>query len=163
MDLLKPDCSEAFTRAGAFTLARLLEHVDGTSSQSHATPIILFFLHKSLLEISTGEVYRGVLSVDEALDRLTLLLANTHPSPTLISTLLTPLILPLYSLLDYLDHVKTSDPRLKEAVKALLVTWFKIVPSGKAVEALWSILQSQKLYWEVTLEGNIRRIERLVV
>jgi len=156
--LLGADTPESFKRAGAFTLARLLESSTATTSQSHATPFILDLLHKPFLEDPSQNENSSVLAVDEALDRIIVLLANTDPSPTLIPVLLAPLVPPLYSLLDHLDHVRTSDPSLKDAVKGLIGTWSKIASPTKAVEKLWSLLSTSRMYWQVTLEGSIRKL-----
>ncbi|KAG5637776.1 hypothetical protein H0H81_003277 [Sphagnurus paluster] len=96
-------------------------------------------------------------SPSEALSTLITLVSNADPSPTLISTLLSPIASTLYSLLYHMDHVKTTDPSLRESLRGLLITWAKIVTTSDGVTVLWSIIESEDTGWKIDLEGQITK------
>jgi hypothetical protein len=89
-----------------------------------------------------------------------MLVTNTDPSPTLISSLLSPIASALYSLLYHLDQVKTSDPSLKEMLRGLLGTWGRVISTTEALAILWSIIDGEGGEWRVDLEGQINRLQK---
>jgi hypothetical protein len=133
--------------------------------------IIFNLLHDPLLHMS-NELEEGdleqlerapkgtktTLRPDIAIDTLLTLLSNADPSPPFVSRLLSPIIPALYSLLYHLHRVKTSDPKLKESVHGMLLTWGKIVIADEGLKTLWSIAKSaQRFGWQIGLEGHIKR------
>ncbi|KAF5393666.1 hypothetical protein D9757_000047 [Collybiopsis confluens] len=144
MALLRDHLHPAYRRAAAFTLSEML-----TGSRSAAAKFILSELHHPFL-------YPGS-NVTVALNDLAVLLANSDPSPQLVSSLLSPIVLSLYSLLFYLDSVRTSDPELRESARSLLVTWARIVSTGVAIDNLWSVFDEGPGQWQSDLKGNIQR------
>ena len=147
--LLRDYQRPAYRRAAAFTLSQMLA-VEG----GNATKIIVSHLHDSFLNVgsSTGS------TVTTALNTLTTLLTNSDPSPKLITSLLSPIVPSLYSLLFHLDSIKTSSPEIKETVRGLLVTWSRIVSASDAVEILWSIFDQEAGQWHSDMDGDIQRI-----
>ena len=120
-------------------------------------------LHQPFLQVSAVENVNSKSSQiplpSTALSNLVILISNCDPSPELISTLLSPIVHSLYSLLFHLSSQKTADPQLKESVQGLLVTWGKIVDASKALDLLWSLIQNgQRQYWETDLDGSIRLV-----
>jgi hypothetical protein len=98
-----------------------------------------------------------LLWADAAIEVLLVLLLNADPSPSFISEILSPIVPSLYSLLYHLDKIKTSDPKLKESLHGMLLTWGKIVTGSEGLEILWSIVKDgQEGGWKIDLEGHIR-------
>lgn len=89
-----------------------------------------------------------------------MLVTNTDPSPTLISSLLSPIVSALYSLLYHLDQTKTSDPSLKEQLRGLLGTWGRVIGATEALAIMWSVIDGEGGEWRVDLEGQITRLEK---
>lgn len=143
---------------------------DGTSVLHPVKAGILFsLLHGPLLHVQDGfkggdlqqlkrssKEGRVPLRPDVAINALLTLLSNADPSPTFISHLLAPIVPALYSLLYHLNRVKTSDPKLKESLHGMLLTWGKIAVASQGVETLWSIVRGgQQIGWKIDLEGHI--------
>lgn len=118
-----------------------------------ASSAVLSSLHEPLLVINSASSPRAALST------IMTLVTNIDPSPTLISSLLSPIASALYSLLYHLDKVKTSDPSLKEMLRGLLGTWGRVVGATEALAILWSVIDGQGGEWRVDLEGQISRVE----
>jgi hypothetical protein len=132
--------------------------------QDVAAPIIHSILRQPFLQVSSVENVESKSShqiplPSTALSNLVILISNCDPSPELISTLLSPIIHSLYSLLFHLSSQKTADPQLKESAQGLLLTWGKIVDASQALDLLWSLIQNgQRQYWEAELDGSIRLV-----
>ncbi|KAF9259487.1 hypothetical protein L218DRAFT_963519 [Marasmius fiardii PR-910] len=159
VDLLHDEKNVAFRRASSFALSRLL-----VSTETSLPPrqIILSALHAPFLPVSPPE--REPPSIPEAsyaLASLSILLANSDPSPQLISILLSPIIAPLYALLHHLDSSKTSDPSMRENVRDIIMTWFRISTVEDAVATLLFILNDHGGKLEVGFEGKVKRAERI--
>ncbi|KAJ3794052.1 hypothetical protein GGU11DRAFT_759476 [Lentinula aff. detonsa] len=133
VDLLQERWHPAYRRAAAFALSQMLAVEDRIPAK-----IVLSLLHDPFLKGSDKPT-----DVTTALSDLTILLTNSDPSPDLISSLLSPVVRPLYALLFHLDTIKTSDPELKEVVRGLLMTWSRIASTSEAVDILWSILDDE--------------------
>ncbi|KAJ7591090.1 hypothetical protein C8J56DRAFT_782610 [Mycena floridula] len=136
----------AHKRAAAFSLSRML------ATQSPGCSAVLSALHGPLINV-TG------VDVSSTLTTLVELISNADPSPTLVSTLLSPIIPSLYALLFHLDRIKTSDPTLKESVSGLLATWARVITEAEGVASLWQIIDGVELAWEIDLGGSVRRVE----
>ena len=102
------------------------------------------------------------LSPVEAIQTIQTLLTNTDPSPTLVSTALSPIATSLYALLETLVRVKTADPALRESVRGLLLAWGRVVPADEAVAVLWACIDGQGGDWSVDFAGNVKRVEKYV-
>lgn len=103
------------------------------------------------------------LSSSEALDILQTLLTNADPSPTFITTLLTPIVPALYAILMHLEATKTSDPALKESVRGFLVTWGRVVGASEGIDTLWTVVLGEGGEWRVDVAGNLSRVQRCVI
>lgn len=157
MELLASEESPVHKRVASFSISRMLS-TDSTFSHHHITSaIILKILHQPFQDDQSGS---ELSSGSSSLYTLITLISNTDPSPTLISTLLTPITSTLYSLLHHMDKVKTSDPNLKESLRGLLVTWGKIVGTSEGIITLWSILDSDEGLWKLDSEGQIHKSEK---
>ncbi|KAJ7180037.1 hypothetical protein C8R43DRAFT_384856 [Mycena crocata] len=146
LELLTDRAPQAYRRAAAFSTSRMLS--------TPACSTVLGFLHPPFLSAAATSPPRT------ALFTIMMLLTNTDPSPTLISSLLSPIVSTLYSLLYHLDQIKTSDPSLKETLQGLLGTWGRVVGTAEAMAILWSIIDGQGGEWRVDLDGEISRLER---
>lgn len=99
---------------------------------------------------------KTTLRPDVVINALLTLLSNADPSPPLISRLLSPIVPALYSLLYHFHNLKTSDPKLKESVHGMLLTWGKIVVTNEGLKTLWCIVEGgRKTGWRLDLEGHI--------
>jgi hypothetical protein len=104
----------------------------------------------------------ATLSPIEAIQVTQTFLTNTDPAPTLVSTVLSPIVTSLYALLGTLALIKTADPTLRESVRGLLVAWGRMVPADEAVAILWACIDGQGGEWVIDIVGSVRRVEKYV-
>lgn len=165
MELLSYKVPATYRRAASFAISRMLdsEFLHRPLVSSLVSPIIhLPIIHSSSVDHSEGN-QEGPHSAaapptpTTALSILAILLLNTDPSPIFITHVLSPVVPALYALIFHLDTMKASDPVLKESVKGLLATWGRVVETQDGVNSLWSVIRSERIYWEVDISGNIRR------
>ncbi|VDC05160.1 unnamed protein product [Peniophora sp. CBMAI 1063] len=150
--LVSGDVLPAHRRAAAFAVSRML------TSGGVATGIVIPLLHEPFLRNTTlDDTSDSTTSPAAALSTLQTLLANTDPSPTLISVLLSPIIPALYAILGAMEKLKAGDPALKEGVRGILLTWGRVVEQDGAVALLWSCVEDRGGYWEADVAGNIKR------
>lgn len=97
----------------------------------------------------------GRIGPSQALSTIRTLLLNTDPSPVFITLILSPIFPYLYALLYYLDKTRTSDPVLKDLVKALLATWGRVVECQEGTEQFSSIFQGQRISWQTDDTGEV--------
>lgn len=160
----------AYRRAAAFTLSKLLGNLDQISKA--VSKIIISELHAPLLFITrtdeNGEenqptvMKSHLVHPSKALRRLIILLSNLDPAPHIIAQILSPIIPVLYSLLYYLDNIKTADPTLREDICSTLTTWGKLVSSDEGVAIIWYLVEGGKPEWKMDLELLPVRVERRV-
>ncbi|KZV65023.1 hypothetical protein PENSPDRAFT_745220 [Peniophora sp. CONT] len=151
--LMGGEALPAHRRAAAFALSRML--TSGGVAASIVVPLLHApFLRNTMLDDGTPELHT---SPTTALSLLQTLLANTDPSPTLISVLLSPIVPALYAILGALEKLKASDPAQKEGARGLLLTWGRVVGQDEAVALLWSCVEDRGGYWEADVAGNIKR------
>ncbi|KAH0587531.1 hypothetical protein H2248_006313 [Termitomyces sp. 'cryptogamus'] len=155
--LLNPQESATNKRAAAFVISRMLSGDAKFEHQDLISKISRMILLRPFSTGEDGKTVDATLSISSALVTLITLVSNADPSPTLISSLLSPIVSTLYSLLHYVDHVKTVDPSLRESLRGLIITWGKIVSTADGVHILWPILRSDEIKWTIDLEGNISR------
>ncbi|KAG8218849.1 hypothetical protein J3R82DRAFT_4528 [Butyriboletus roseoflavus] len=166
MELLSYNVPATYRRAASFSISRMLdsEFLHRPLVSSLVSPIIhLPIVHNSNVDPSEGN-QAGPRSAapsptpTTALSTLTILVLNTDPSPVFITHVLSPVVPALYALIFHLDTIKASDPVLKESIKGLLATWGRVVEVQDGVNTLWSAIRSERIYWEVDISGNIRRV-----
>ncbi|OJA14675.1 hypothetical protein AZE42_02399 [Rhizopogon vesiculosus] len=160
----------AFKRAAAFTLARMLD-----SSAVHyalVASIALPMLHDPLSKVS-DDVSHDQRESDQShllttpissLQTLHTLLLATDPSPSLFSSLLSPILPSLYSLHAHLSKMGIADPVLKEDVWTLMRTWGRVVEEGEGVRILWSLVgenEDSSGGWEGGSGEDLKRIRRV--
>lgn len=125
--------------------------------------MLLSSLHDPLLlntpDLSTLEETKTLTPV-EAIQVIQTFLTNTDPAPTLVSTILSPVVTSLYALLGTFVNMKTADPTLRESVRGLLVAWGRVVPTDEAVAILWACVEGQGGEWAIDMAGGVRRVER---
>ncbi|KAI9574473.1 hypothetical protein HD554DRAFT_2165961 [Boletus coccyginus] len=164
MELLSLSVPATYRRAASFSISRMLdsEFLHRSLVSSLLSPIIHHpIMLGSKVDFSQGN-QPGLPSAaapptpTAALSMLTVLLLNTDPSPAFITNVLSPVVPPLYALIFHLDTTKTSDPVLKESIQGLLATWGRVVEMQEGVNTLWSVVRSERIYWEVDISGNIR-------
>lgn len=151
-------------RAAAFTLSRLLS-AEGNPHQTAVARIVLPALQKPFLQITQQEDdadARQAFSPATTLDILQTFLANTDPSPTLVSSVITPIVPALYTLSYSLHRVKSADPALAATLRGLLGTWGRLIGDAEGGAALWLIVDGEGGEWRVDVAGNVRRVERSV-
>lgn len=164
-----PTTSPAFKRAAAFALARMLD----TSAAHHAlvVSIALPILHSPLSKVSddssedqreSGQSYL-LPTPSSSLQTIHTLLLSTDPSPSLFSTLLSPILPSLYSLHAHLSKMGVADPILKEDVWTLMRTWGRVVEEGEGVRVLWSLVDESEssLWWEGGSAEDLKRVRRV--
>ncbi|KAL6299670.1 hypothetical protein BKA93DRAFT_904210 [Sparassis latifolia] len=162
----------AHRRAAAFSLSRMLlsghRPTPGVASGILLTKLHLPFLVPSPRipvqgedEAPTATLKQRDLSPSISLSILQTLLTNADPSPTFISSLLTPIIPTLYAILFRLDQTKTSDPATKDSLKSLLMTWGRVVCASEGLQTLWSIINGEGGEWQVDMTGTLTRVEEL--
>ena len=161
MDLLSDSVPATYRRAAAFAISRMLdsEFLHRSLVSSLVSPILHHpIMHGSEVDFSQGEhpSTTATPTPTTALSMLSILLLNTDPSPAFITSVLSPVVPALYALIFHLDTVKVSDPVLKESVRGLLATWGRVVEMQDGVNTLWSVIRSERIYWEVDVSGNIR-------
>lgn len=100
------------------------------------------------------------MSPTTALGTLQTFLTNTDPSPTVISSILTPIIPSIYSLWYSLDKIKSADPATKTTLKGLLGTWGRLIGNLEGTATLWLIVDGEGGEWKTNVAGEIRRVER---
>ncbi|KAF9222024.1 hypothetical protein BS17DRAFT_784322 [Gyrodon lividus] len=159
--LLSENVPATHRRAASFTISRMLD-----SEFSHRTlvsSLALPMIHDPIMRVlkvpleDRSLVSLAPITPSRALSALTILLLNTDPSPVFVTLILSPVVHALYALMFHLDRVKASNPVLKESVKGLLATWGRVVERQEGVDTLWSVLQSDWMYWEVDTTGEIKR------
>lgn len=153
-----------YRRASGFTLSRILAGNSDNASLPTLASDILEVLHRPLLHslADKGLVKPSIeheMTASVALTTLQALLLNTDPSPTIISSLLTPIIPSIYSLSSHLFKIKTSSPSLKETVTGFLTTWGRTVTQSEGVNTLWSIISGEGGEWKSNIEGEIERTD----
>jgi len=162
LQILIKDSPTSYKRAAAFTLYRAIvpEKIGPHSTVASSTALTL--LHRRFLYFGDSlpdiQPSQPGLTPRDALLSVVNLLANTEPSPNLISNLLSPLIPALYSLSFEVNQYKAADPQLKESVLGLLKSWGKIVDQPDGTRILWSIVEDDKDWeWNFDIEGNFWR------
>lgn len=166
MELLSNGVPATYRRAASFSISRMLdpEFSHRPLVSSLVSPIIHHpIIHGAKVDLSQADQSEQPSAVaaptpTTALSMLTILLLNTDPSPAFITDVLSPVIPALYALISHLDTMKASDPVLKESVKGLLKTWGRVVEMQDGVNTLWSVIQSERIYWEVDVTGNIKHV-----
>ncbi|RPD67330.1 hypothetical protein L226DRAFT_608532, partial [Lentinus tigrinus ALCF2SS1-7] len=143
----------AHRRAIAFSLSRILTSDANPPLQKCSSDIALAMLHDPILQGN------GELTVSASLRTIEVLLTNTDPSPTFISTLFTPIVPSLYALYAHLEGAKTADPLLRESLKGFLETWGRLVGSTEVLGTLWRIIDGEGGIWRVDVAGSISRTE----
>lgn len=93
--------------------------------------------------------------MSESLDLLTVIVSNIEPSSANYDALLTPLVPQLLSA--WISAVETkADPVLRQALRSLLDTWTKSLPSETIVKAMSVILEESPTYnWRRSNTGGI--------
>ncbi|KIM46218.1 hypothetical protein M413DRAFT_426519 [Hebeloma cylindrosporum] len=156
--LLITESRTSYRRAAAFTIFRAIVPLKKRPHPTYAHQAILASLHKPFLDFSDAQNQtseNSFLEARSALSSLITLLSNTEPSPPFVSKLLSPIISSLYLLSFDLDKFKTADPQLKESIRALLLSWGKIVDENEGTQILWSIVDGGKGGdWKFNLEGQ---------
>ncbi|KAI0317004.1 hypothetical protein OF83DRAFT_1276666 [Amylostereum chailletii] len=139
-------------RAAAFSLSRMLS--------SAPSNLLLPLLPLPFLR-PTAALDPSTPSPSSTLRTLQTLLTNTDPSPTLISTLLSPVAPALYAILAALERTTAADPAVREGVRGLLLTWGRVVAASEAVAILWACVEDQGGIWTADITGELKRVERL--
>ncbi|KAK1224380.1 hypothetical protein PQX77_012676 [Marasmius sp. AFHP31] len=132
-------------------------------NDSVARETILAILHSPFLHPKSSdnpqEEPGSTTSTTNPITTLSILLANLDPSPQLISSLLAPILSPLYALLYHLDSFKIADPTIREAIRDMLLTWFRVSSATEAVAILLFVLSDQHGRLKIGLDGEIRRVD----
>ncbi|KAG6378921.1 hypothetical protein JVT61DRAFT_13206 [Boletus reticuloceps] len=158
MELLSNGVPASYRRAAAFSISRLLDAE--FSHRSLVSSLVSSIIHRPIIhgpkvDSRPDEHSSGATSPTPttALSMLTILLLNTDPSPAFITDVLSPVVPALYALIFHLDTVKASDPVLKDSVNGLLATWGRVVGTQDGLNTLWSVIRSERIYWEVDISG----------
>lgn len=82
-------------------------------------------------------------SVSQTILLLSVLLGNADPSPMMIHLLLSPIVVPLYALVQYLEErpgAVLDQVNIRELVRGIVSTWTRVVALQDAVEGWWDII-----------------------
>ncbi|KAF8639852.1 hypothetical protein AX17_001107 [Amanita inopinata Kibby_2008] len=164
LTILSASVPSLYKRAAAFVVSRMLTTEQLDANLDFCAGLLLTSLHRPFLQLEGSNTAAGGpelqvisgLSLPMALSMLIPLVANMDPLPELLSRLLSPITPVLYSLLYYLESVKTSDPSLRESVRGLLITWGKIVDRAEGITYIWNIHQVDPILWDVDSDGNVQ-------
>lgn len=137
--------SPAHKRAAAFTLSRLLAPDFRHVRISRA--IILRTLHLPLLSVSESPS-----SPYMALQLLIALVSRMDPSPPLLSTLLSPIVPALATLLEHFSGTRATDPELRVSVHGIFIAWGRVMSHEEATDRLWAVVLGAGGTWEGTNE-----------
>ncbi|KZT72491.1 hypothetical protein DAEQUDRAFT_722639 [Daedalea quercina L-15889] len=162
-----------YRRSIAFALSRMLSSEENRQA-GVACNILLARLHRPFLTATPNTLVddreEGTtqppsvvpeLAPSATLNVLQTLLTNADPSPTFVSSLLTPIVPALYGILSHLEGTKTSDPALKDSVRGFLVTWGRVVTAREGIDALWEVVLGEGGEWKADVTGNLVRTERV--
>lgn len=151
-----------YRRAAAFSISRLL--AEGSMHREESLGTLLPYIHQpfrvmkpSSRDDITESEQPGTTDVISTLQTI---LINTDPSPSLLSTVFTPIASALYAILGCLDSKKTTDPALRETVKGLLGTWARVVSAQEVELVCWSIIEGEGGYWKVDIAGEVIQTTR---
>ena len=135
-------------RAAAFSLSRYLTSKGRSGERNTLVSIVHrpFQARSQKFELNSR---LAALSIEAALTALTSLIANTDPSPVLISSLLSPIIPQLYTLMEHVEGLRASDPYVVQLCRNTFITWGKIISLDEGVEVLWSIVRGYGGTWRM--------------
>ncbi|KIK95639.1 hypothetical protein PAXRUDRAFT_826796 [Paxillus rubicundulus Ve08.2h10] len=160
--LLSDNVPATYRRAASFAIYGMLdsEFPHSTLVSSLALPIMCGpIMQMSKVPLEDRPLATFVpMTPTRALSALTILVLNTDPSPVFIALLLSQVVPALYALMFHMDRMKASDPVLKESVRGLLATWGRVVERQEGADILWSVIQSDRTYWEVDITGEIKHV-----
>jgi hypothetical protein len=169
--MLVNESPSSHKRAAAYAISRML-FTDGSFPHNALVTATVFpILHDPFLHVNyaisavttptdqSPPHKRLPLAPAAALSILITMSTNMDPSPTLMTSLLLPVVPALYSLLAHMDSIKTSDPVLKESLRSLLRTWGRLSGLQEGIEALWDVVDGGGGEWENLIDGEIKRIE----
>ena len=140
-------------RAAAFSLSRYLT-AKGKNGEKNPLVSIVHRPFQARSQKSETNPRLPALSIETALTALTSLIANTDPSPILISSLLSPIIPQLYALMEHLEGLRASDPYVVQLSRNTFITWGKIISLEEGVEVLWSIVRGYGGTWHMNEDGK---------
>jgi len=98
------------------------------------------------------------LRASQSLEKLSILLMHTDPSPVLLSTLLSAIFPAMYAALFCLDNKSTSDPLVSEGLRSILETWGRLVTFEEATSGLWFVINDEGGEWEFDVAGELKRV-----
>ncbi|KAF8309698.1 uncharacterized protein EI90DRAFT_3052630 [Cantharellus anzutake] len=137
-----------FIRGAAFALARILTR---PSTAEAASNLLLSCVHSpflpkpspSLATSSDSDSLPPFKTVHSSIRFLAAFILNTDPSPTLISFLITPVLVPLYYLTEFFDthpRVVLKSPEVKEMTQGLIRTWARVISTLDARNGWWDVI-----------------------
>lgn len=159
--LAEKDLSPVQLRAVAFTLSRLISSEQTSVNKSAATRLVLSTVHRPFLSgLPASSNLDGNQSPSAALATLQAILVNSDPSPTLISSLLTPIIPALFLISSEADSMKFVDPSLRACLQGLLGTWGRVISAQEGIATLWLTVEGEGGIWNVDISGEINQSDR---
>lgn len=154
----------AHRRAASFTVARLMGR---KASAEIVTPILRDILCKPFITISPLPLpdrkndTASIKTVSRAILLMSSLFVTADPSPVMIHLLLSPIIVPLYSLVQFLDERRgavLNEPGTRELGRGLVLTWARVSGSKEAIRGWWNIIQG---FGGWALDGFGRELDKL--
>lgn len=135
--------SPSHRRAAAFTISRMMSR---KATSGVATPLLRHFLCEPFLHSISRRAETTISktkSVSQAVLLLSVLVSNADPSPAMIHLLLSPIIVPLYALVQFLEErpgAVLNQVSARELVRGLVSTWTRVIAPKDAVEGWWDIV-----------------------
>jgi hypothetical protein len=149
-------------RASAFALSRMMSPDHDFRHRQQVEELVKQALHLPFAKQAPTSDANGT-APDTALLSLANFLANSDPSPTLISGLISPVVTALYAIWFALQEHKTSDPMLRDSAEGLLATWGRIINANEGIAMLWDVVLNYDDTWAVNGLGQLSRSSAWVI
>lgn len=153
-DSTRTDVPALHVRAAAFFVSKSMI---GPEYKQRSGSILLSLLHEPFNLKKSVESFPEwkPLPIRAALFVMSKIVLNTDPSPPFFSALFSVIAARLYTLVEYLQRSRTSDPADVRQARGLFVTWAKIVDLEEGREVIWSIIRGEGGDWEFGEESEL--------
>jgi hypothetical protein len=162
-DLNATTKSPTFLRASSFVLSRMVTSTEQARHLDLAINVITQTLHGPFKEGAESTSHspsasaRMLDSPESAIAAMVAFFANCDPSPSVFSSVLSPVVPALYSIVCVLREKKVVDPLLLDSANGLLASWGRVTDANECVEVLWTVIQDYDDTWRMNEAGYLMR------